>query len=613
MTICSFCGNKRFFFLLLLLSLTAHGQEQKRLAILPTVDDGEPQVEPTDLYSLTQTLREIAGNILQGHYGIMTEQSIIDKLGKDNAVKECKAAEGCLAQLGRKINADYIGQARLGRLGGNFFISVELYNSASGLQASPTITGNAKDLFGLLNVLNEKAPGMFKKMPGVSSGKQSPAFESGIGGVQTSGGDYELKEKLYRVNLSTEPSGAILSFNGEPDTRKTPYSIDLAAGNVRIIAALDQYEKADTTVSIKQNNQSINIKLKQNFGVLEIKPAYLDGIGKNEQWSLLINGKAVSSWENNLPANKYKVELTHRCYENISFDAGISKGRREVFDMSAHIKLKKGGLVLKAERNGESASEPVYINGKQSGETPFSGTVPLCANIEIGKSREKVDVVLKHNDKVTHTVKSGNYKSATISLDSIRKVIEDSIRRYAPMPTTASSLKDPRDNKTYKVVKIGNQVWMAENLNYNASGSKCYENKDSNCQKYGRLYNWNTAKTACPSGWHLPSKAEWEVLTEAVGGEKTEGKHLKANSSWRNGYGEKPGNGLDTYGFSALPSGYGSSSGYFTNVGGYGGWWSANEKNSNNAYYRRVTNYSDDAIWDNLAKNYLFSVRCLQD
>jgi len=166
---------------------------------------------------------------------------------------------------------------------------------------------------------------------------------------------------------------------------------------------LEQYETTDTTVSIKQNNQNITITLKPNFGILEIKPAYSDGIGKDKQWNLSINDKSYSFGEVRLSPNKYTVKLNHECYENIGFDVGINKGKREVFDMASNISLKKGGLALSAERNGEPVSEPVFVNGKQVGETPFNGSVPLCAKVEIGSDRQVVDVKLKHNDKVKHT------------------------------------------------------------------------------------------------------------------------------------------------------------------------------------------------------------------
>jgi len=180
--------------------------------------------------------------------------------------------------------------------------------------------------------------------------------------------------------------------------------------------------------------------------------------------------------------------------------------------------------------------------------------------------------------------------------------------------STVNSLQDPRDNKTYRTVKIGNQVWMAENLNYNANGSKCYDNNSANCDKYGRLYDWNTAMWACPSGWHLPSDDEWNVLMKSVNPACSSKddcaksiKLLKAKSGW-NGNGNSP----DAYGFAALPGGYNNSV-VFSGVGIYGNWWSASEYNSGNAYDRGIR-YDNDGVFRSAGeKKVLCSVRCIKD
>jgi uncharacterized protein (TIGR02145 family) len=162
------------------------------------------------------------------------------------------------------------------------------------------------------------------------------------------------------------------------------------------------------------------------------------------------------------------------------------------------------------------------------------------------------------------------------------------------------------NGQTYKTVGIGNLNWMAENLNYNADGSKCYENLDNNCTEYGRLYNWATAMTACPSGWHLPSDGEWDTLIDfvevVVGWYLYAGTSLKATSGWRDH------GGTDTFGFSALPGGYGYSKG-FSLVGSYGYWWSGARSASRSMAYNKTTVDKDDFS----DKTELFSVRCVQD
>jgi len=175
-----------------------------------------------------------------------------------------------------------------------------------------------------------------------------------------------------------------------------------------------------------------------------------------------------------------------------------------------------------------------------------------------------------------------------------------------------STFTDDRDGQKYRTVKIGNQTWMAENLRFNIGDSWCYENSEDNCKKYGRLYDWDMAKLACPKGWHLPSKDEWRELVTFVGSE-TGGKKLKSKSGWKD-YEGKSGNGTDDYGFSALPGGSRDySDGSFNDVGEGGYWWAATEGGSGSAYNRDMR-YDYDYVFEdgNDAINGL-SVRCVAD
>jgi len=143
---------------------------------------------------------------------------------------------------------------------------------------------------------------------------------------------------------------------------------------------------------------------------------------------------------------------------------------------------------------------------------------------------------------------------------------------------------DPRDGTKYVYVGIGNQIWMAENLNYDGgdgSVGRCYGDDNDNCNIYGRLYTLD--EVVCPSGWHLPSKEEWLELLNFVHPNPNDGSYfvstagtkLKASRGW-NG----DGNGTDDYGFAALPGGYCGNScpienSPFSNIGTRSFWWSA--------------------------------------
>lgn len=150
---------------------------------------------------------------------------------------------------------------------------------------------------------------------------------------------------------------------------------------------------------------------------------------------------------------------------------------------------------------------------------------------------------------------------------------------------------DARDSNIYEYVKIGTQVWMAENLRYADSvktpslkgKTLCYDNIAKNCDELGMLYYWSAAidsvrlfinhqdcgyryactlpdkwQGICPNGWHLPTLQEQEILVDAVGGDSVAGEKLKSRYGW---YGN--GNGTDEFGFSALPVGW-----YLKAIGG---------------------------------------------
>ena len=175
-------------------------------------------------------------------------------------------------------------------------------------------------------------------------------------------------------------------------------------------------------------------------------------------------------------------------------------------------------------------------------------------------------------------------------------------------------ISDSRDGKIYRKVKIGKQTWMAENLNYETNNSYCYEDNPTNCQKYGRLYEWKAAIDACPRGWHLPSEDEFDALSAAVGGKSTAAKMLKSQTGW-----DRNGNGTDAYGFAALPAGYMSKSDYYRNFWGEGVnayFWSVKQDPHvpQDAYYY-VLGTGDDAKLKREGrdgKNFYY-VRCLKD
>jgi uncharacterized protein (TIGR02145 family) len=184
----------------------------------------------------------------------------------------------------------------------------------------------------------------------------------------------------------------------------------------------------------------------------------------------------------------------------------------------------------------------------------------------------------------------------------------------------SGSFTDSRDSKTYDYVTIGSQTWMAENLNFSiASGSWCYDDSNTNCSTYGRLYKWDVAQSACPSGWHLPSDGEWMVLEEYLGMSSSDanntglrstgdvGLGLKSTSGWSSN-----GNGNNSDGFDALPAGSQNYTGNSDHLGEKAFFWTSTPSGSL-AFDRRLA-YNENGVYryGNNRNNGL-SVRCIKD
>lgn len=189
----------------------------------------------------------------------------------------------------------------------------------------------------------------------------------------------------------------------------------------------------------------------------------------------------------------------------------------------------------------------------------------------------------------------------------------DGTWKYKQDTPIIKTFTDSRDGHVYKTVIIGTQIWMEENLAYKIdNGCWAYNNDQSNVPTYGYLYNWETAKIVCPSGWHIPTKEEWKTLIDYLGGNSIAGGKMKEIGTlhWNS-----PNTGaVNSCGFTAIPGGLRDNyDRQFSNLGIYGYWWSATEGLPTSGSLFILNNIDKIANQDNNAKDFGFSVRCIKN
>jgi uncharacterized protein (TIGR02145 family) len=288
----------------------------------------------------------------------------------------------------------------------------------------------------------------------------------------------------------------------------------------------------------------------------------------------------------NLCGNGYYDPKMQFCLDDIVFEKCNGNSYNPVNQKC------EGIIILNKCGNDYYNSEMRFCNENEvfdkCGGSEYEPTIQDCCNNAIFAS-----TTYKCKDGILHN-KCGNEIFDPFFEYCLNNVINDK-----------EILTDNRDDKTYKYVVIGTQTWMAENLRYEAQGTECYDSNPDNCEILGTLYSFYAIRNTniCPTGWHLPSAAEWNALKYLA---DDAGTLLKANSElWG------AGKGMDIFGFTVLPNGYWRSG--FSGIGESTYFWSATYSSSYNRYYyyfntNQLLTYQSIYEYELLAY-----VRCIKD
>ncbi len=407
---------------------------------------------------------------------------------------------------------------------------------------------------------------------------------------------------------------------------------------------------ADWAYDFKYSNIRASVK---SWNILDIPDyeTYLD-----VYWNNVYGLGGCSEIRKDLVApNSNKLSKNHNKYFICKLDGAK-------YSWIAATTFQKDTYGWNSGKNGEfkkgNVTDSIYVyNGSKWEFSERETAIGLCQKSNTGVVSKFNDVyyICRDNAWATATVLEydtygltgveGDVKTGVVNKDKYY-VYENGAwhaysvpEGYVDPSTVVTGMTDSRDNQTYKTVQIGTQTWMAQNLNYESANSYCYKDSAKYCTMYGRLYTWAAAMDSvgkwstngkgcgcgkicspkypvrgiCPNGWHLPTKAEFEMLFAAVGGQLTAGKILKSTNGWKD-YNSESGNGTDAFGFSALPAGrrYYHGDGFYYD-GDYAYFWSSTEDDLLHAYRMRLIYSYDYAGLGDDYKGYGFSVRCVKD
>jgi len=478
-----------------------------------------------------------------------------------------------------------------------------------------------------------------------------------------------LKPAFGFVKITTMPEdGARITIDNEPVNEVTPFtSIRLKSGRHSVTVKKVMFKTKTKEFEIVDNQTAnLTINMQPNFATVTVEALpevdiYIDDEfkGKGNFTGRVMPGIHTFAAKN----EKYRTDEKQLEFAlgedmNIILHPIAITGSADIISKPFDATVKLDGKVV--------GTTPLTLNNLLIGEHKMiiekDGYGTVYKNLTIAEDKTvEVDEVLLMGMKITISsnpsgvsltidgsytdvtpcTKTLNYGNHTVKLINGKRVVEQTItiiqngktRWNIDVEMNKGVFTDPRDGVVYKWVSIGNQTWMAENLRYasgkyvkndkewvhlednNYDAAYCwYYNKNHLKQESGALYTYAAAIKACPVGWHLPTDAEWTTLENFIkndGYSGKEGNALKA-VSWKGK--KREFDGIDIYGFTALPDGYrNNNDGLCMDMGFNGDWWSSTEYSDSYAYYRTLYYGSAYLGHNSYNMSYGFSVRCIRD
>ncbi len=415
------------------------------------------------------------------------------------------------------------------------------------------------------------------------------------------------------VEINSEPSGAVVWLDGVK-LGETPLSRFYPPGRYNIKIEKEKYLELEETIEIRTPLTRQNYQLEKNAAWLTIKTS--------DAATVYLDNKRIRTLNRiELEPSVVAVRVEMSKAEPMTRQVTLKRGDHKVIEMipqvpTGTIRVAVTPFDAEVELVGDAGERFTSKGSHVFGDIPV-GKYKMTIKAS-GYARQQQVISLMKNEMITRSIKLEPDSDGEIVTDIGGKTVTDI------------------DGNVYKTIKIGNQLWMAENLKVThyrngdpipnvtdddewkdlSSGARCiYDNNTSNLSIYGRLYNWyavNDSRGLAPEGWHIPTDEEWKELEMYLG--TNEGSKLAGNPAlWKDGD-LKNNNAFRESGFSALPGGYRNSyDGNFYDMGYSATFWSASEDYNVGAWYRYLSYHDSDITRSGYYKLGGFSVRCLRE